>query len=627
MQVVARRWALLDVFYTESGAYPRAVLGQVTWQAGPLYWVSSPILLHVIFAACFLVSAAFAVGFGTRYVKWLLLLALVTVDCRHPVMLTGGECVLHGEALFAVLLPLERAWSVDVWLRARRREVDPGAEPTAVRTLAYPLLLAQLAVIYFFCMLAKFGASWHDGSAVAEALGSATLATDLGGWVLHWPGPLLHALTYGTRVIEGSLPLLILSPWARRYTHALAGALMLALHGGIYLALEVGSFSVAMLCYLPLLWHPRGMEDNVLVPARRAARIEALAVAFLVYLMVGRLTNDLILWPDRPRLPMPIWMFRVSRAAGFLQPWMMFGSEPPDRDFIIVTDAVTRKGRHLDPWRYVASGPLEPLKVLPQSVVKKHVFARYEGDLATSDRTYLHPFFSRWVLSQHAPEGEPIERFDSWLMIVSTLPGEVVPVDTFEKRVKVLPLPLTDSVPTKTFEAQGVWAPERAFDRKIVPEGTHVLDPVGASMSAGCPHLTVDLGEPHPLKSAYIQADAADHFWLEGSVDGQAFHQLAEMPVLIAGHYRSRIIELPGEPVRFVRVRPVKSRGMSHFVSELALFDHPVVLPPLPEDNEHQFISALDRPAVAGIVSGSNHPRPECPAENLAEQFRTAPKP
>jgi len=83
MQVVARRWALLDVFYTESGAYPRAVLGQVTWQAGPLYWVSSPILLHVIFAACFLVSAAFAVGFGTRYVKWLLLLALVTVDCRH----------------------------------------------------------------------------------------------------------------------------------------------------------------------------------------------------------------------------------------------------------------------------------------------------------------------------------------------------------------------------------------------------------------------------------------------------------------------------------------------------------------------------------------------------------------
>ena len=78
--------------------------------------------------------------------------------------------------------------------------------------------------------------------------------------------------------------------------------------------------------------------------------------------------------------------------------------------------------------------------------------------------------------------------------------------------------------------------------------------------------------------------------------------------------------------VRFVRVRPMKSRGMSHFLSELALFDQPVSLPTLPEDDEHTFISALDRPAVAGIVSGSNHPSPECPAENVAEQFRTAPK-
>ena len=39
-----------------------------------------------------------------------------------------------------------------------------------------------------------------------------------------------------------------------------------------------------------------------------------------------------------------------------------------------------------------------------------------------------------------------------------------------------------------------------------------------------------------------------------------------------------------------------------------------------------EFRAALERPAVVGIVSGSNHPSAECPAENVTEQFRTAPK-
>ena len=545
---------------------------------------------------------------------------------RTPLMLTGGECVLHLEALFAVFLPLQAVWSVDAWLRRRRGLVQAGSEPTAVQSLAYPLLLAQLSLIYFFCMLAKFGPSWLDGSAVSRALGSATLVTELGGWVRTWPTSLLHGLTYGTRIVEGVLPLLLLSPWYRRYTHAAAAALMLALHGGIFLTMEVGSFSVAMLCFVPLLWHPRE-EHRLLERTPRGLRVEAVAIAFLAYFVVARLSHDLILWPDRPKLPMPGWLRSASLATGLMQPWMMFGPDPPDRDFIIVTDAVTRQRQHFDPWRTIAGGPTQPLKVLPPSVVKKHVFTRYEGDLTTSDKTYLHPYFSRWLLSQHGPDGQPIERFDSWLMIVSTLPGEVVPASTFEAVVQMQPLPFTDALPIKSFEAQGVWAPERAIDRKIGREGTYALNPIGAAMSAGCPHFTVDLGAPRPLQSAYLQANAADDFRLEGSLDGKEFHDLAEMPPLEAGQFRSRIIELPGTSTRFVRVRPKNSRGMSHMLSEIALFDHLVTLPTLAEDTEYKFISALDRPSVAGIISGSNHPRPECPAESLAVQLATSPKP
>jgi hypothetical protein len=628
LQLILRRWVLLEVFYTESGAYPRASLAQgVSWQAGPLYWVTSPLALHAFFCAAFVATAAFTAGFGTRYVKWLLLPALVAIDARPPLLFTGGEAVLHGQAIYCLLLPISRVWSVDAWLRARRGQDDSGSEPTAICSPFYVLLLVQLAVIYLFNALAKFGPSWHDGTAVARALGTTTLVTDFGGWVLHWPAPLLHGLTHATRVIEGTLPLLLLSPWRRRYTHAAAGALMLALHGGIFLAMEVGSFSAAMLCYLPLLWHPRGLEENAASWKLQNKRLQAAVLVFLVYVIGARLSQDLLLWPDRPILPAPRGLTRFTRVIGFLQPWMMFSPDPPARDFIVVTDAVTRSGRHFDPWRAAAGGPLEPLEVLPRAVEKQHVFARYEDDLATSEHTYLHPFFARWVLAQRSPEGEPVERFDAWLMIVSTLAGEVIPAEGLEAHARLLPLPFPDALRIKSFEAEGVWAPERAFDRKIAPEATYVLTPVGASMSAGCPHLTLDLGEPRALKSAYIQADAFDHFLLDASLDGKAFHQLAEMPQSEGGNYHSRIVELPGETVRFVRVRPFKSRGMSQMLSEIAFFDHLVTLPALPEDHEHQFVSALNRPAVAGIISGSNHPSADCPAENIAVQFATAPKP
>lgn len=615
--MVIRRWGALDVFYTETGAYPIAALGRgVTWQAGPLFWVTNPAALNVVFAACLTIAVAFTLGLGTRYIKWLLLPVLFTLDARTPPLFTGGEAVLHGQALYATLLPVGAVFSVDAWLGSRRAGA-PGDAPTAIRSFVYPLMLLQLAVIYFFNARAKSGDSWRRGQAVAEALGAATLVTDLGAWVRHWPDFMLHGLTYGTLVIEGVLPLLLLSPWARRHTHALAAALMLALHGGIYLTLEVGSFSAAMLSYLPLLWHRRGSEGQVVERSGRARRVDALAAVVLLYVGAARLSHDLILWPERPQLPMPESFDKATRALGLVQPWMMFSPAPPSRDFIIVTDAVTRKGLHFDPWRQVASGVPEPFKTLPQSVVRAHIFTRYENFL-TDTGAPMHPFFARWVLAQRGPDGEAVERFDAWLMMVSTDPRRLVPVGELDARLGVTALPLMAPLPIKSFEALGVWAPERALDRKIAPEGTHVFTPVGASMSGGCPHLTVDLGEPHPVRSAYLQADTADYFVIEGSLDGQAFRPLAEMPRVEGWHFKSRVIALPGELVRFVRLRPLQPMGFRHFLSEIALFDQPVSLPPLTTRPSDEFLSALARPSVTGIISGSNRPSADCTAENVA---------
>jgi len=614
VQFVIRRWGGLDVFYAEGGAYPAAALPRgTTWEI-PLRWVSSPAMLHVVFASCLLVVLAFTCGFGTRFVKWLLLPALFVLDGRTPRLFTGGEVVLHGQALYAVFLPVAEMFSVDAWRRSRRRGATLDALPTAIRSPFYVVLLLQLSAIYFFNQRAKMGVTWHDGSAVAKTLGALTLDSNFGAWVSHLHPTILRALTHGTLVVEGVLPLLLLSPWKRKWTHALAGALMLSLHGGIHLALQIGSFSVAMLSYLPLLWHPSEAE-RLLVPTRRRLRLELVAAAAIVYIGAARLSRDLILWPERPHVPMPGFLDRATVAMGLWQPWMMFSPDPPERDHVIVTDAVTRSGLHFDPWQERASGNAEPLKEAPQSLGRGHAFTIYEIYLSGAD-TQLQSFFARWVLRQRGPDNSAVDRFDAWMMVVATDPKLVVKEEELDRRVGVTALPLQDSLRVAGFEAAGVWAPERAFDRKIVPEGTNVLTPVSAAMSAGCPHLTFDLGAPHRLESAFLQADSADLFWIEGSLDNESFRPLAQMPRLLSRQHHSRIIALPGDPIRYVRLRPVESRGRQHFLSEVAFFDHAVTLPPLSSRPSEEFLSALSRPGVVGLVSGSNHPSPECPAEN-----------
>jgi hypothetical protein len=229
--------------------------------------------------------------------------------------------------------------------------------------------------------------------------------------------------------------------------------------------------------------------------------------------------------------------------------------------------------------------------------------------------TAFHPFFARWVLSQQLAPEDRVERFDAWMLAISADPRERVAADTLDARVGVIPLPIADAMPIAHFEARGVWAPERALDGKIVPEGTHVFTPVSASMSAGCPYLTLDLGQAKNPASAFFQADADDRFLIEGSLDGADFHALAEMVPGRGQQHLSRVVALPGESVRFVRLRPAQSGGLRHVLSEVAVFDHPVTLPMLPARLSDTFLAALDRPGVVGLVSGSNQPDPPCPME------------
>ena len=112
----------------------------------------------------------------------------------------------------------------------------------------------QLALIYFFNAVSKDGSTWKDGTAAHYFLQRELIITSFWlGLRQHASLVLSYLLTYGTLLIEGLLPLLILSPVGRPWTHRTAIILICVLHVAIALMSNIGIFSYVMIVFSALL--------------------------------------------------------------------------------------------------------------------------------------------------------------------------------------------------------------------------------------------------------------------------------------------------------------------------------------------------------------------------------------
>ncbi len=229
----------------------------------------SPLEVKLFMALHLLVCALLVVGYRTKLMQVLALVLTTSLNSRNLVLENGGTVVLNLLVVWSVFLPLGQRFSVDSLRRslALRRETsapalndraDPPRALGPVTSLAITALLLQWATIYFFNTLHKSGAPWRDGTAVYYFLQQDRLVTGLGAW-LRGALPLggIQALTYGTLVIEGLMPLLLLSPIRPHVTRLLAFALAALLHLSIDLVLPLGSFSWAMLVVFVALLPPQ----------------------------------------------------------------------------------------------------------------------------------------------------------------------------------------------------------------------------------------------------------------------------------------------------------------------------------------------------------------------------------
>ncbi|HEX2671333.1 MAG TPA: hypothetical protein VHM25_10705 [Polyangiaceae bacterium] len=458
---LARRWAELGLWYTNSGLLPNHT---VLWRPPArsmfslFFTVSNTFEAQLGFMLCAIVYLLFIVGYQTRWAQALALVARVSLNSRLAPLENGGDMVMDLLVLLTVPLPLGLRFSLDAQLAQPAKAVpsdEPEKEPETsgssedsaeapervaasaalepshapVASLAVLALLLQFSAVYLFNASSKTGQAWQDGSAVYYALHQDKLVTWIGVWMReHLSISTLRMLTWSTLATEWLGFSLIITPFCVKEARLLAICIMPALHLGFALGLNVGGFSPAMMSFYPLLLRPEHWQwlsrrfGARLQPTREKWRSAALlwfgprpapaapapvnrwalegATLIVLLSIATEALNDNTPVPPALRVPQPSWAKAVIEYPRILQGWRMFASEPSRIDSMIYVDAVTAEGKHVDPYNQVASDQPEPAgTVVPKHMGQSQFFVMYSERIPYDAYAVYRQAFSEWLIA------------------------------------------------------------------------------------------------------------------------------------------------------------------------------------------------------------------------------------
>jgi hypothetical protein len=286
------------------------------------------------------------------------------------------------------------------------------------------------------------------------------IVTWLGVWARqHLPFAVTKGMTYGTLMIEASAPALILSPIFWRQTRLLAILLLTLLHTGIALFANLGIFSAAMIAFCPLLldsahWDWLSRRARQPGPRLRALYDAGCGVCFWVGRVLTRLdahgrvawasnrddvaTPTGVAWLPRLRPWMrelgvalalavlgadlsvsnaavpralrwdgrPQWMAEAVMYPHIFEGWGMFSPDAPLGDEMVVVDAVTSDGRHVDPYNEAGSRVHTlPVDDIPVRLGHDSMFCDYTLRIP-GDGAY-HQALEEWILRYPQRTGNP----------------------------------------------------------------------------------------------------------------------------------------------------------------------------------------------------------------------------
>lgn len=246
------------------------------------------LLYYILLASLFCVM----IGLGR---KWMLGIAIIILYSFHEygtITLDGGDTLLRLLGFILLISPSYRTFTV-ANLRHRLSLIrqtgkDQPATERIMPIWPYRLLLWQIILIYIASAIEKLtGSMWRDGSAVAATLHLTDFSRLSPGMAdsLSFMSPMIGYFTIFSQLAWGMLLLLGLLSFCRIFNHetvnVLKRALLLcgiALHGGILLFMDVGTFSLTVfVSYLGLL-----IDDDFRAIRERlnARQAESLIVLF-----------------------------------------------------------------------------------------------------------------------------------------------------------------------------------------------------------------------------------------------------------------------------------------------------------------------------------------------------------
>lgn len=242
-----------DNWYTETGYVPASAGAMMLhptfplWNGGPeisrvslLSGLTDPRITLPFFLLTILAAVLTTVGLWTKVSKVVLFVGILSIHERNIGLLHGGDGVIRLSAFYLMLMPCERACSLDRLIGLWKGKISP--EPVRVSMWGQRLVQYNVALLYFTTVWLKMdGDLWRQGIATWFPARLAEFYRFPVPSFLN-QGPLMYVTTYGVLLTEFALATLVFFRPCRKYV-LIAGLMM---HGYIEYSMNIPLFSYLM---------------------------------------------------------------------------------------------------------------------------------------------------------------------------------------------------------------------------------------------------------------------------------------------------------------------------------------------------------------------------------------------
>lgn len=426
---VLDRFPHSQAFYSDAGFFSTEYSKEESPACFSLNYLSGSVVFQQFLFVMLGVSAvALALGCLTRLATVVCWILLVSVHVRNPFVLIGGDTLLRLMLFWSMFIPLSSTWSVDAWLRRRKKHKSGCPRSNWVWTAGTGCLLMQVCLMYWCAGASKLTETWIDGTAMEYILRLDLYVRPFGEWALTQP-LLLKSIAYGTLLVELAVPFLlfvpVFTPWFRL-------AVILAfwsLHLGIELAMDVGNFgAVSMVAWLPFLpsfiWNKllpdsriakAASDSGKTVERSLAIRVlgwmtSAVPILLLIYIVFWNLAGMYNLsekW--RPRFSEEF--YRLGWVTMVAQNFQMFG-DPPRYNPCFVFNGRLKDGVEMDLVRHQPASQSRPDQLDRKGVSaewkKIHRFLLRHPGNARFHQSLLDYYVRQWN-EKNSPEQAVVE--------------------------------------------------------------------------------------------------------------------------------------------------------------------------------------------------------------------------